>query len=58
LPMLNKPSPPQAAPNYRSARTRQPVFWLFFAIAATERISEKNAAFGAHFDRNGPGHDV
>jgi hypothetical protein len=30
----------------------------FFAIAAGVRISEKNRQFSAHFDHNGPEHDV
>jgi hypothetical protein len=32
--------------------------FAFFAIAAGERISEKNRAFSVHFDHNGTSHDV
>jgi hypothetical protein len=59
--VLKKSSPPggavvrRSASNYLSTRTRQPVFFKFFAIAAAGRIGEKGPAFSADIDENGPG---
>jgi hypothetical protein len=59
--VLKKSSPPaggavprRGASNYLSPRTRQPVFFGFFAIAAAGRIGENGPAFSAHIDQNGP----
>jgi hypothetical protein len=58
--MLKKSSPPEAARRARQrvklpkrAREATCVF-VFLAIAAAKRISEKNPAFSADIDHNGP----
>jgi hypothetical protein len=53
LAALKKPRIREAAKLPKRANEATCVF-AFFAIAAAGRISEKNPAFSAHIDRNGP----
>jgi hypothetical protein len=56
--VLNKSSLPGSGAKLPKRANEATCVLAFFAIAARKRISEKNPAFSAHFDHNGPDHDV